>query len=445
MPESSARIAFIPLSESFRQAMDALAIEEKLVAVVVDPIQLVLPEDCVAVLILAGGAEAEAIECLGQMGRRGPRRYVVGAAEHHRLAAGAMAKGASDYFALPGDLDLLRRTLEREAAAWRAHRAAERFAAEERRESGFDAILGSSPALLQVIAQASRVADHRDVTVMIGGEPGTGKELFAQAIHYHSPRFADPFIEVNCTVIPANLIESELFGHEKGAFVGAVAARPSVFEMAQGGTVFLDEIGHLPLEAQLRLLRVLETRQVRRVAGREPIPIDVRTIASTHVDLRAAVAAGEFRADLYDRLHVVELTLPALRDRGDDIEYLAEGFAAGLATAYGLPVPAWTPAAREALRAHHWPGNVRELRNVVERAVVLSPPGTLELGDPAADAAWRAAASGGHLPLFAPLATVIRAAAEAMMAETAGNKSEAARRLTISRARLQRILDGIVD
>ena len=442
MSVKSGSIVVVRLSDSFERTVADLVEERGLRGVLAEPAAPEVPEDCVALLILAGGAEADAVELSGRLGPGRVRRYVVGAAEDHRLAARAVASGAADYFALPGDLDLLRRTIEREAGAWHAEGEAERFAAEERSQNGFAAILGESPALRQVIEQARRVAAHGEVSVLVEGETGTGKELLARAIHYHSPRSAAPFVEINCTAIPATLIESELFGHEKGAFTGAVSARPGLFELAHGGTIFLDEVGHLPKEAQPKLLRVLESRQVRRVGGQATRGVDVRVIAATHVDLRAAVADGEFREDLYYRLHVVALTLPPLRERGDDVQALAEAFATRLATNYGLPIPALTSEARAVLRGHRWPGNVRELRNAVERALVLSPPGTLDFGDLAADSIAGAGSAEGPLPLFAPLAQVIRTAVDAMLAETGGNKSEAARRLGISRPRLQRILDG---
>ena len=275
--------------------------------------------------------------------------------------------------------------------------------------------------------------------MLIGGETGTGKELLARAIHYHSPRAAAPFVEINCAAIPANLLESELFGHEKGAFTGAVAAKPGLLELAEGGTVFLDEIGNLPTDLQPKLLRALESRQIRRVGGRETRTVDIRLISATHVDLAGAVRRGEFREDLYYRLHVVALVLPPLRERSGDVELLAQTFAVQLATAYGLPVPALTPDVRAALRAHTWPGNIRELRNAIERALVLSPPGVLELTDLLATAST---ATDAGLPFPAPLDTIIRAAALAMLEQTGGNKSDTARRLGISRPRLQRILDG---
>ena len=189
-----------------------------------------------------------------------------------------------------------------------------------------------------------------------------------------SPRAGEPFVEVNCAAIPVNLLESELFGHERGAFTGAVAAKPGLFEMAHGGTLFLDEIGTLPLELQPKLLRALESRTIRRVGGQQGRTVDVRVLAATHVDLAQAVRRGEFREDLYYRLNVVVLVLPPLRDRAGDVELLAGTFVERIARGYGLPVPELGAAAGEALRRHRWPGNIRELRNVLERAVVLSPP-----------------------------------------------------------------------
>jgi transcriptional regulator with PAS, ATPase and Fis domain len=289
------------------------------------------------------------------------------------------------------------------------------------------------------------VAAHRDLTVLIGGETGTGKELLARALHYSSPRADEPFVEVNCAAIPGNLLESELFGHERGAFTGAVAAKPGLFEMAHGGTLFLDEVATLPLELQPKLLRALESRAIRRVGGQQSRKVDVRVFAASHVDLGQAVRRGEFREDLYYRLNVVVLVLPPLREREDDIELLAHTFVEHIATGYGLPVPELGPDIRAAMRAYRWPGNVRELRNVVERAVVLSEPGTLGLEPLGAAAGDGPTGTGAVLPFPAPLQEVVRAAARAMLDYADGNKSEAARRLGISRPRLQRLLDGQLD
>ncbi|MEO8029262.1 MAG: sigma-54 dependent transcriptional regulator, partial [Gemmatimonadota bacterium] len=392
-------------------------------------------------LLLAGGAETDAIDRLAEL-PGGQPRYVIGALADHRVAVAALQQGARDYFALPEDLDLLRRTIEREARQANARRAAEKFAAGERKAWGFDAILGQSAPLRRTIEQAQRVTRHRDVTVLLGGETGTGKELLARAIHYEGPRATEPFVDINCAAIPHQLLESELFGHEKGSFTGAVAAKPGLFELAHGGTLFLDEIGTLPMDLQPKLLRALENREVRRVGGRQSRLIDVRVIAATHLNLSEAVERGEFRADLYYRLNVVALVLPPLRDRGEDIELLAETMLARLAAQYGLPVPPFSPEARAALRSHPWPGNVRELKNAIERALVLSPPGAFRL-EQLDRPAEPVSSVKSPVPFPARLDQITRSAVVAMLTMVDGNKSEAARRLAISRPRIQRILDDV--
>ncbi len=434
----------VHLSESFRLTLGDLA--RDLRASVVEWVpegEPGIPAGAAVLVLLAGGSESAALDLLSELPLDSVPCYVIGATTDHRIAAAAVQRGARDYFALPDDLDLLRRSLEREGRQLEGRIQAGRFAQEERRAHGFETILGKSAALRQSLDQAARVAVHRDVTVLIGGETGTGKELLARAIHYESPRAAEPFVEVNCAAIPVNLLESELFGHEKGAFTGAVSSKPGLFELAHGGTLFLDEIAALPLELQPKLLRALESRATRRVGGQQERHVDIRLIAATHVDLRAAVRSGAFREDLYYRLNVVALTLPPLRNRDGDVELLTETFVTRLATGYGLPVPPLTPELRTVLRQHPWPGNVRELRNAIERALVLSPEGTLraeELG-----VRQEGARTEGGLPFPGTLAALNRAAAGAMLELTNGNKSEAARRLGISRPRLQRLLDGTDD
>jgi DNA-binding NtrC family response regulator len=434
-------LAAVELSESFADSVRDLVDEAGFELVRHDPAtDDPVPPAARACLVLAGGAEPDGLDWLASRPSGSAPRYLIGAAPDHRIAVAALARGVRDYFVLPGDLDLLRRTLERLAGEAAAAGQAEGFTQVERRSSGFDTIVGRSPALLAVLANARRVAAIRDVTVLIGGETGTGKELLARAIHLDSPRAKAPFVEINCAAIPANLLESELFGHERGAFTGAVAAKPGLLELADRGTLFLDEIGALPLELQPKLLRALESREIRRVGGQASRRFEVRVIGASHVDLGAAVATGAFREDLYYRLNVVNLVLPPLRDRDGDVELLAETFLGKLASQYGLPLPPLTPAVRTAIRAHPWPGNVRELRNAIERALVLSPPGTLALEDLLSPAPGREPQ--GTLPFPAPLGTIIRAAVLETLSRVEGNKSEAARRLGISRPRLQRILDG---
>jgi len=234
----------------------------------------------------------------------------------------------------------------------------------------FDGIIGSSGALTRVLEKVSRVAPT-DATVLITGESGTGKELMARAIHERSHRAARPFIRVNCAAIPPSLIASELFGYEKGAFTGAAQRHLGRFERADRGTIFLDEIGDIPAETQVTLLRVLQEREFERVGGTHPVPIDVRVLAATNCDLRAAVAAGKFRADLYYRLNVFPIHMPALRDRMDDIPSLVEHLIAGCAAKIGKNVRRVDDASLEQLVTYDWPGNIRELQNVLERAVIL--------------------------------------------------------------------------
>ena len=438
-------IALVRLSDSFRSAIGTVAAElESDLLEWIPAGGEVPPAGAALVLVLAGGDESAALDLLPDL-RGSPPVFLVGASTDHRVAAAALQRGARDYFALPDDIELLRRSLERELREARGRREAARFADAERRTAGFEAMLGQSAALQHTLGQAARVAPHGAVTVLIGGETGTGKELLARAIHYASPRATAPFVEINCAAIPTNLLESELFGHEKGAFTGAVGARVGLMELAHGGTLFLDEVGNLPLELQPKLLRALEAREVRRVGGQSMRRVDVRLIGATHVDLAAAVRQGAFREDLYYRLHVVTLMLPPLRERDGDVELLAETFLARLATTYGLPVPPLSADARAALRAHRWPGNVRELRNTIERALVLSPPGTLRSEELAPTAGCTSAGDPSGLPFPTDLATLSRAAAVRMVELSGGNKSEAARRLGISRPRLQRLLDGHSD
>jgi formate hydrogenlyase transcriptional activator len=233
-----------------------------------------------------------------------------------------------------------------------------------------DGIIGSSGALKRVLEKVSRVAPT-DATVLITGESGTGKELTARAIHERSHRAARPFIRVNCAAIPPSLIASELFGYEKGAFTGAAQRHLGRFERADRGTIFLDEIGDIPAETQVALLRVLQEREFERVGGTHSVPIDVRVLAATNRDLRAAVAAGEFRADLYYRLNVFPIHMPALRDRIDDIPSLVEHLIARCATKIGKNVRRVDDDSLERLVTYDWPGNIRELQNVLERAVIL--------------------------------------------------------------------------
>ncbi len=237
-------------------------------------------------------------------------------------------------------------------------------------------LVGHSPAMLEVYKLMARVAPST-ATVLLLGDSGTGKEVLARAIHHSGPRAAGPFVAVNCAAIPENLLESELFGHERGAFTGAVARKVGRFELAGGGTIFLDEVADMSLLLQAKILRAVQEREIERVGGGEPLPVDVRLIAATNHDLQAAIAQGRFREDLYYRLAVVSIRLPRLVDRGDDLLLLAAHFAREFGERYGKRIDAVSDRALEVLRNHDWVGNVRELRNVIERAVVVATDGTL--------------------------------------------------------------------
>jgi formate hydrogenlyase transcriptional activator len=248
--------------------------------------------------------------------------------------------------------------------------------------SKFEEIVGSSEPLQKVLSQISKVAPS-DSTVLILGQTGTGKELIARAIHKRSKRAGRSFIGVNCGAIPTSLVASELFGHEKGAFTGAMQRRLGRFEAANGGTIFLDEVGDLPQDIQIALLRVLQEREIERVGSDRPIPVDVRVLAATHRDLNKLVSEGKFRQDLLYRLNIVPITMPSLRERVSDIPILAEYFIARFAKKMGKKFQTIEKKTLKVLREYQWPGNVRELQNVIERAVILSDSDTF-----AVDEAW---------------------------------------------------------
>jgi transcriptional regulator with PAS, ATPase and Fis domain len=295
----------------------------------------------------------------------------------------------------------------------------------------FDGMIGDCAAMRQVFAVLERLAPS-ELTVLVLGETGTGKELAARSLHGRSGRAAGPFVAVNCAALPLGLVESELFGFEKGAFTGAVAAHPGLVERADGGTLFLDEIAELPLEVQSKLLRVVQDRRVQRVGGGREHHVDARLVAATHQDLPGLVEAGGFRRDLYHRVNEATVTLPPLRDRGDDLEHLTDAIVERTVRATGRAVRL-TPAARAALRAHGWPGNVRELENVLRRAVTFAAAGVIDANDL-------------QLEPVAPartLAEIVDAATEgavrAALRRHAGDAAGAARELGIPAAELRRL------
>jgi DNA-binding NtrC family response regulator len=291
-------------------------------------------------------------------------------------AVAAMKEGALDFLAKPVDPDHLLLMVGRALAQQRLVSENILLREELAQRRGAPKIVGEDPRLKQVTASLHRAADS-DVTVLLEGESGTGKELFARALHALSPRADGPFVAINCAAIPDNLLESELFGHEKGAFTGAAQRKPGKFELAHRGTLFLDEIGELPLALQAKILRALEEKQFERLGGTSLLTVDVRVVAATNRNLRAAVAARQYREDLYFRLSVFPITIPPLRERPADIPLLARFFVEQFCRELRKPVLALAPSAIDALTAHVWRGNVRELQNCIERAVILTDGDTI--------------------------------------------------------------------
>ena len=289
-----------------------------------------------------------------------------------KIAVEAMKSGADDYVPKPFDNDELRVVVSRSLERHRLQRENRLLREQVQRDYGFDQLIGAGAAMRRVFETIQKVAET-DLSVMIRGESGTGKELVAQSLHTTSRRRSRPFVAVNCAAINRELVESELFGHEKGAFTGADRRRIGRFEAAEGGTIFLDEIGDMSPETQAKVLRVLEERQLERVGSTETIEVDVRVVCATHRDLEEEIASGNFREDLYYRLKVVEIELPPLRERIEDFGALSDRFLGQVAERLDREKKELGSAALARLARHPWPGNVRELRNILERAAVLAP------------------------------------------------------------------------
>ena len=295
-------------------------------------------------------------------------------------AIAALRAGAYDFVTKPVDLDLLSISLDRALQHRHLQEKVRLLKKQVRRQLSDDEMLGESPVFQEIKQQIMRIA-NLDTSVLISGESGTGKELVARALHHQSQRGDEPFIAINCAALPENLLESELFGHIRGAFTDARENRKGLFVEASGGTLLLDEIAELPLTLQPKLLRVLEDHKVRPLGGSKEIDCDVRVLASSHQDLAEAVAAGRFRSDLFYRLNIIELELPPLRDRGNDVLLLALKFIQQLSQRFNKSVTGLAQPAAACLLAYHWPGNVRELRNVIERAVALTSHDQLIIED----------------------------------------------------------------
>ncbi len=364
-----------------------------------------------------------------------------------KVAVEAMKAGADDYVPKPFDNDELRLVVRRALDRTRLVREHRLLLDRVQREHGLDSLIGTGSAMRAVFEIIQKVADT-DLTVLVRGESGTGKELVAEALHQRSPRRERPFVAVNCAAISRELVESELFGHEKGAFTGAISRRVGRFEAADHGTILLDEIGDMPLETQAKVLRVLEQRVLERVGSNHPVPIDVRVIAATHRDLEDDVKSGRFRGDLYYRLAVVPITLPPLRERVEDVPLLADRFLERLAARLGRPKAALSPAALATLSRHSFPGNVRELRNRIEQAAVLASGGIIEPPDLRLEATTGGDGASAHFVPGVPFAEAKRRHVEAFertyleqaLKEHGGNISRTAEAIGMARQSLQQKL-----
>ncbi|MGO9146048.1 MAG: sigma-54-dependent transcriptional regulator [Desulfomonilia bacterium] len=355
-------------------------------------------------------------------------------------AIDAMKKGAYEYLTKPLDFEELRLKMEQamEHSMLKEENRRLRELVGDRFDTG--SIIGRSPAMIRLLETTARAASS-DATVLITGESGTGKEMIAGAIHFNSPRKDHPFIKMNCAAISEGLLESELFGHEKGSFTGALRRREGRFKQAHDGSLFLDEVSEMPLAMQVKLLRVLQEREITRVGGEEVIPVDVRIIAATNKDLPTLIKTAGFREDLYYRLNVINLAVPPLRERAEDIPVLAEHFLKMFAIKNDKPLKGFTPQAMDRLIKHPWPGNVREMMNTVESAVVLSSSNFLTEGDIPIfrDESYNAPQEIGAANAIS-LDEMERLTILKTLESVQGNKSEAARKLGITRATLHKKL-----
>jgi DNA-binding NtrC family response regulator len=355
----------------------------------------------------------------------------------------AMHEGAYDYVTKPLDLDDIQSKLRRAYETSRLRRQVDKLSQSVRERFASTSIIAESPSMKTVISQIETLADTA-ATVLICGESGTGKELVARALHVDSKRAQGPFVAVNCGAFAETLLESELFGHEKGAFTGAAGVHKGAFERADGGTLFLDEIGDAPTSVQVKLLRALEEREIYRVGGKEVIKVNVRLVSATNKNLEAMVAEGKFREDLLYRLNVVTIRVPPLRGRKEDIRHMTDRFIARAAAENGKHITTVRPEFYAVLETYDWPGNVRQLRNIVESAVLLSPTGVLSAesvnlpGGTPRSAVAPTASGALAVPDGMTLDQIERAVLETRLQQNAGNRTLTADQLGLSRRTIQR-------
>jgi two-component system response regulator HydG len=359
-----------------------------------------------------------------------------------RMAVQAMQAGAATYLTKPLDVNELRIVVDKRSQSQRLARTNEQLQRQLNERFGFEGVVGNSPQMLKVIEKLRQVAPT-SATVLITGESGSGKELVAKALHVNSPRRHKPFVPLNCAALSETILESELFGHVKGAFTGAERERKGYIEQANGGTLFLDEVGDIPLSTQVKLLRVLESGELTRVGSNETIKVNVRLLSATNRELSDAIAAGKFRQDLYHRIKVVSIRLAPLRQRREDIPLLIEHFLKELSSSHGKTISGLTPAARKVLMAYGWPGNVRELRNAIESMIVLDLDGVLDTDDLPEDLQGSSAGltdgpAGADDLVGRPIEEVERHYITEALKLTSGNREEAAKMLGIGERTLYR-------
>ncbi len=394
--------------------------------------------------------DTDGLELLERIRRQWPDTLVIimTAYTNVDVAIQAMRLGAHDYVSKPFSLDEMMVVVDKALETKHLRTEVRRLQTTRMQEFAFDQIVAHSPKMIEIVGLLKNLAVSEARTILLEGESGTGKDLAAKVLHYNSPRAEHPFMNITCTALPETLLESELFGHEKGAFTDARERKQGLFELAEGGTIFLDEIGDMPRSLQAKLLRFLEEKAFRRVGGTRDLVVDVRIVAATNKNLRQLVSEGKFREDLFYRLNIFPVTLPPLRERADDIPLLVERFIRRYSEEFRKEVTGIDPAALAVMQAYDWPGNVREMRNLIERATLLSGGGRLtldslpmELMIPAVVATDDQGGEAQPLVLLGPqgvdLRQVERLLVEQAMELAVGNQSRAAQLLRISRDQLR--------
>lgn len=434
-----------PHAEAVAESLERVGYECTVVTCGRDALRLIEEQSFDIILTDLIMDDVGGLEVLAKAKRELPDAEVVILTAHNtvKTAVTAMQAGATTYLTKPLDISELRTVADRVSQTQRLARSNLELQRQLNERFGFEGVIGNSPAMHAVVARLRQIAPT-SATVLITGESGSGKELVAKALHNNSPRRYKPFVPLNCAALSEHILESELFGHIRGAFTGADRERKGWFEHANGGTLFLDEVGDIPLSTQVKLLRALESGEIVRVGTSDPVKVNVRLISATNRDLTEAITSGTFRQDLYHRLKVVSVKLPPLRQRREDLPLLIDFFLKEFATSHGKGLATITPATRKALMAHPWPGNVRELKNTIESMVVIDSDGVLDVDDltediQSATAPVGEAAAGGQSSLVGhSLEEIERYYIAETLKVTNGNREEAAKLLGIGERTLYR-------